>query len=68
MKVACLSQAELDAKLREARGAKRRKILRELQHRYDETVPRSVLVEGVDIRGLIRRYDFAWQHGEVAAR
>ena len=67
MKVARLSQAELDAKLRNARGAKRRKILGELQRRYDETVPLFVLVTGGQIKALTRRYDFAWQHGEARA-
>jgi hypothetical protein len=68
MRVGCLSQAELDAKLRTARGAKRRKILRELQRRYDETVPLKV---DVRLRGSntiiysfeLPRCDFALLYG-----
>lgn len=56
-----LSQAELDAKLRTARGAKRRKILRELQHRYDETVPRLIQTRP-NSYALVQRYDFELQH------
>jgi hypothetical protein len=75
MKMWPLSTAELTVKLRTARGAKRRKILHELQRRYDETVPRhavvhldsgelnfsvsSVLIFSFDIP----RYNFELQHG-----
>lgn len=38
------TQADLTEKLKTARGAKRRKILRELQRRYDETATLTVKV------------------------
>lgn len=49
------------AKLRDARGAKRRKILDELQRRYDETV--SLRCSGGYGTYRIPRYDFALYHG-----
>ncbi|MEN3369975.1 MAG: hypothetical protein V7609_2118 [Verrucomicrobiota bacterium] len=67
MRTGRLSQAELDAKLCDARGAKRRKILRELQRRYDETVPLflgTVRFHGSVLYQFIPRYDFDLQHGE----
>jgi hypothetical protein len=64
MKLLHLTSAELTDKLRDARGAKRRKLLAELQRRYDETVPRTVYhPEPVrDIHGEIAffRYRFAF--------
>lgn len=78
MKMLFLSSAELTSKLRDARGAKRRQILAELQRRYDETVPLEVCFEK-EVRGyltghyigtelvtsfIIPRYDFAVFHRE----
>lgn len=47
-----LTSAESSDKLRDARGAKRKRILRELQHRYDQTGSTFI----------IPRYDFALHH------
>lgn len=56
------TQAELTEKLKTARGAKRRKILRELQRRYNETTPLVVMVcelTGQEHHITIPRFDFA---------